>query len=33
MEQLSWFEFGLIDGFTAERLHVRRRGGMRQRII
>jgi len=32
-EQLSWFRFGLIDGFTAERLHVRRRAGMWQRII
>ena len=26
-------DFGFIDGFTAERLHVRRRGGMWQRII
>ena len=26
-------DFGFIDGFTTERLHVRRRGGMWQRII
>ena len=32
-EQLSRSIFGFIDGFTAERLHVRRRGGMWQRII
>ena len=32
-EELSRSIFGFIDGFTAERLHVRRRGGMWQRII
>ena len=32
-EQLSRSIFGFIDGFTAERIHVRRRGGMWQRII
>ena len=32
-EELRRSIFGFIDGFTAERLHVRRRGGMWQRII
>ena len=32
-EQLSRSIFGFIDGFTAERVHVRRRAGMWQRII